>query len=193
MITFTVSGSIDNSSNVTPSLGSYKATAFGSCLIGDTGRTPIALIRNDSTGSVNLRLNDVTVSVSPRGDTIANDVTFVLGGTATGTVSGSAVSVTKVDPAYPVSVAGVFGATISGPTMNDASNGFLVPAQSQLLSTSPNPPIVITDVNAQTLTDDPIILAPGDSYVVSLKTTRMVSGGSVNFIYVAEFGWDEIA
>lgn len=190
MTTFIISGSIDDSNSAPAPLGSYKATVYGSISIGDTGRTPIAALYNASTGSVDLRLSSVRVSVSPRGDSPANDVTFLLGALASGSVSGSAVSPTKVDPGYPTSVASVYGPTITGPTLRDPANGFIVPAQSQLLSTSPNPPIVIVDVD-DTLTDDPIVVQPGESYAVTLTQTR-IPGSAPNFVYIAEFGWDEV-
>jgi hypothetical protein len=71
-------------------------------------------------------------------------------------------------------------------------NGFLMQAQAQTLVTSPSPPIVIADVNAQTLDRDHLTIAPGFSYVVSLSQLNAL-GGTTVFAYIAEFTWDEVA
>lgn len=193
MTTFIISGSIDDSNTTSPALGSYTATVTGTIAIGDTSRTALAALRNNSTDSVDLRLSRVRVSVSPKGTSQANDVCFILGALASGSVSGNAFSATKVDPTYPTSVAGAYGATITGPTLRDPTDGFLVPAQSQNLVWSPNPPIVVANVNDQVLTEDPLVIAPGESYVVSLSQVSVIGGGTPNFAYIVEFGWDEVA
>jgi hypothetical protein len=136
-------------------------------------------------------LNRVSVSISPKGNSQANDVCLILGARASGSVSGSTFLPQALDSRCPTSVANVYGAEISGLTISDPTAGFMVPAQAQLLSTSPSPPIIVADVNAQTLTEDPIVLVPGESYAVSLTQAVSVAG-TPNFIYLVEFGWDEI-
>lgn len=188
----TFSGSISESPAGSPSLGSYRSAVYGSVSVASTSRTPLAALYNASTGSVNLRMRSVRVSVSPKGETSPNDVCFLLGSKASGSVAGTAFSPATLDPSYPPSVAVPYGATITGPTIDDPMNGWLVPAQAQSLVSSPTPPIVIADVNAQSLDDAELVVAPGRSYVVSLSQLDYLGGATV-FAYVAEFGWDEEA
>lgn len=190
---FTISGSVDccGPCSTASSGPSYRASVTGTVTIGDTSRTPLAALCNVGSGSVDLVLRSARIHISPAGQTVGNDVCFVLGARCTGTPSGGTVAPTTLDPSSPASVALAYRAP-TGLSAGEPADGFLVRAQSASLVNAP-PAVVIVDANESLgAAADGIVIPDGMSYEVTIAALNDLSGATV-FAFIAEFGWDERA
>jgi hypothetical protein len=185
MTTFIISGSIDDSSGTSPAGKTYQTLVYGSLAVDDS-RNPIAAIYNPTTGSLTLR--KVRVSVAPQGNTVRNDVMFILGAVGSGSISGTAVTPTPLSPSYPAAAAACYKTPTGLPTTPSA-NGALVQAQSWQVNNGPyaTPTAVITE--QATLVQENVVLGPNYGYTVCLSELTPLT--TPTWAFTVEFTHDE--
>ena len=183
MTTFIISGSIDDSSGATPTRGSYQTCVYGSLSVDDS-RCPLAAIYNPGTGSLTLR--KVRASVGPAGTQPRNDVTFLLGSVASGSISGSSVTPTPLTSTYPAAV-GVCYKTPSQLATSPSMNGTLAQAQSFNVQTAPS---AVAVLNMVELEENDVVLGPNYGYIVCLAENTVLSSNTT-WAYTVEFTHDE--